>query len=126
MLSMARPIMQKKMKKRGRLARWFTSTPSEELVEIYVREEIGDVLKEGEVTLEVVDGSDPCPSWTKKKMKPWCFAWWPRKITLPCTVCEPEASTGTCKNNQGKGKVIKVLGAVASIAVGVGTASAFA
>ena len=41
-----------------------------------------------------------------------------RKITLPCTMCQPEA-TGTCKNNQGKGKVIKVLGAVASIAVGV-------
>ena len=34
------------------------------------------------------------------------------------TMCQPEA-TGTCKNNQGKGKVIKVLGAVASIAVGV-------
>ena len=33
-------------------------------------------------------------------------------------MCQPEA-TGTCKNNQGKGKVIKVLGAVASIAVGV-------
>ena len=57
--------------------------------------------------------------WTKDKKRPWCFAWWPRKITLPCTVCEPEASTGTCKNNQGKGKVIKVLGAVASIAFGV-------
>ena len=115
MLSMARPIMKKKLRRRGRLARWFTASPSEELVEIYVREEIAEVLKADNVTLQ--DG-EKCPEWTTKKMKPWCFAWWPRKITLPCTMCQPEA-TGTCKNNQGKGKVIKVLGAVASIAVGV-------
>jgi hypothetical protein len=63
MLSMARPIMKAKMKKRGRLARWLTTTPSEELVEIYVREEIGEVMKADEITLEIEDGY--CPSWTK-------------------------------------------------------------
>ena len=38
---------------------------------------------------------------------------------LPVLMCQPEA-TGTCKNNQGKGKVIKgVALAVAAAALGV-------
>ena len=123
MMASAKPMMMKKMKRRGRLARWFSSTPPPELIEIFVREEIARVLSKASITLQDPEG-EACAAWTKenfkiKTKKPWCFAWWPRKITLPCTVCEPEASTGTCKNNQGKGKVIKFLGAVVSIAVGV-------
>ena len=42
-----------------------------------------------------------------------------KKPRGPLTVCQPEA-TGTCKNNQGKGKVIKgVAVAVAAAALGV-------
>ena len=40
MMATARPIMKKKLRRRGRLARWFSTSPPEELVEIYVREEM--------------------------------------------------------------------------------------
>ena len=41
---------------------WFSTPPPEELVEIYVREEIAKVLRADGVTLE--DG-ECCPPWTK-------------------------------------------------------------
>ncbi len=62
MMATARPIMKKKLRRRGRLARWFSTPPPEELVEIYVREEIAKVLRADGVTLE--DG-ECCPPWTK-------------------------------------------------------------
>ena len=124
MMASAKPIMQKKMKRRGRLARWFSSAPPPELIEIFMKEEIARVLKDSyQLTLQDPEG-EKCDAWTKesfklKTKKPWCFGWWPHKITLPRTSCQPEA-TGTCKNNQGKGKVIKgVALAVASAALGV-------
>jgi hypothetical protein len=55
--------MRKKLRRRGRLARWFSTAPPEELVEIYVREEIARVLRADGVTLE--DG-ECCPPWTKE------------------------------------------------------------
>ena len=59
------------------------------------------------------DAEDPegeaCTPWTKENFK----------TNKPSTVCQPEAA-GTCKNNQGKGKVIKgVAVAVAAAALGV-------
>ena len=111
MMASAKPMMQKKMKRRGRLARWFSSAPPPELIEVYVREEIARVLNTSyQLTLQDPEG-EACPPWTKESFKT-------KKPRGPRTVCQPEA-TGTCKNNQGKGKVIKVLGAVASIALGV-------
>ena len=76
-----------------------------------MREEIARVLNTSyQLTLQDPEG-EACPPWTKESFKT-------KKPRGPRTVCQPEA-TGTCKNNQGKGKVIKVLGAVASIAFGV-------
>ena len=63
MMATAWPIMRKKLRRRGRLARWFSTSPPEELVEIYVREEIAKVLRDDGVTLE--DG-ECCPPWTKE------------------------------------------------------------
>ena len=131
MLSMARPIMQKKMKKRGRLARWLTTTPSEELVEIYVREEIGEVMKEDEITLEVTGQDEYCQSWTKEadakvaaaekkakeaEKKEAAVGWsWPGLFgtaQAPEEPAEPEAP-------EGKKVVKRILLAVASALVGV-------
>ena len=132
MLQMARPIMKKKLRRRGRLARWFTSTPSEELVEVYVREEIGEVMKEGEVTLEVEDGY--CPSWTKEadakeaakkaaakkakeeEEKEAAAGWsWPKLFGTAQAPEEPEAPEAP----EGKKVVKRILVAVASALVGV-------
>jgi len=130
MMATAWPIMRKKLRRRGRLARWFTSTPSEELVEVYVREEIGEVMKEGEVTLEVEDGY--CPSWTKEadakeaakkaaakkakeeEEKEAAAGWsWPWRAQAPEE--EPEAPEAP----EGKKVVKRILLAVASALVGV-------
>ena len=109
MMASALPMMQKKMKRRGRLARWFSSAPPPELIEVYVREEIARVLNTSyQLTLQDPEG-EACPPWTKESFK----------TKKPRTVCQPEA-TGTCKKNQGKGKVIKgVAVAVAAAALGV-------
>ena len=55
MIKAAKPIMKKKLRKRGNfLARLLTSTPSPELAEIYVREEI--VKKMQDRRIKMLDG----------------------------------------------------------------------
>ena len=74
-----------------------------------LREAASDAEDKRQGVKEEDPEGEACPPWTKESFK----------TKKPRTVCQPEA-TGTCKNNQGKGKVIKgVAVAVAAAALGV-------
>jgi hypothetical protein len=79
MIQAAKPIMKKKLRKRGNfLARLLTSTPSPQLAEIYVREEI--VKKMQDKGIKMIDGDtkfekmDACGKDTNESKWPTIFA----------------------------------------------------
>ena len=55
------PRMKKKLRRRGFLSRLFTSTPSNELVEMFLEEEIAKTLKEKKVSLKDGDNGGYLP-----------------------------------------------------------------
>ena len=79
MIKAAKPIMKKKLRRRGNfLARLLTSTPSPQLAEIYVREEI--VKKMQDKGIKMLDGdakfekTDACDKDTNESKWPTIFA----------------------------------------------------
>ena len=129
MIKAAKPIMKKKLRRRGNfLARLLTSTPSPQLAEIYVREEIVKKMQEKEIKMRDGDSifmnlqaekpkepeEKPCPKGSL------CFSWpkigvWKSKMAM----CEiPEGGEVATQTKFGK-RLLQGMVAVASAFLGV-------
>ena len=135
------PRMKKKLRRRGFLSRLFTSTPSNELVEMFLEEEIAKTLKEKKVSLKDGDNGGYLPhlgsrkpseaacrtnkSEKAKEEEPCrkgalCFSWpkigaWKGKMAM----CEiPEGGEVATQTKFGK-RLLQSVVAVASAFLGV-------
>ena len=132
------PRMRKKLRRRGLLSRLFTSTPSNELVKMFLEEEVAKTLKEKKVSLKDGDNGGylpllgarktseaACrPSESEKKPKEekpcpkgsLCFPWPKLAWIKPPPMCTiPKDSKVATQTKFGK----RILVAVASALLGV-------
>ena len=117
MIKAAKPIMKKKLRRRGNfLARLLTSTPSPQLAEIYVREEI--VKKMQDKGIKMLDGdakfekTDACDKDTNESKWPTIFAGGKVENTEDGEDGEEETKTTSKKLKRLLGGVVAAVSAV--------------